>query len=212
MKIPSDIRIIELLALISIVAAWVTVLLSISLNPWFRVTANALSDLGGGNLALNGHPSPTDPWIYNYGLILTGIFILAFSSFSIRLGENKIENAGLSFFIISGLFLALIGIYHEGTYPHDFVSIWFFILSSISFFTVGISLVSKAPRYGIFMIIFLVAAWVAYSMVNWQSTAEDEIFGILVIDVTVLIYLMSLRTRYLSGRKANGAIDHKNGN
>lgn len=194
-------RIIGLFALVAIIAAWVTILLSMLLNPWFSVTSGALSDLGGGDLILNSHPSPADPWVYNYGLILTGIFIAVFAAVSIKAVDNKVENAGLSFFIISGLFLALFGIYHEGTYPHDFVSIWFFILSSFSFLTVGISLIFKAPRYGAFMILFLISAWIVYYLVNWQSTAENEIFGILVIDVTVLIYLMSLRARYYGIQK-----------
>ena len=196
-----NVKIIGIFATIAIFAAWVTILLSMILNPWFRITSGALSDLGGGNLILNGHPSPTDPWVYNYGLILTGIFIAAFAAFSSKAVDNKIENAGLSFFIISGLFLALIGIYHEGTYPHDFVSIWFFVLSSISFFTIGISLVFHFRKYGVFMILFLISAWNVYSLIHWQSTAEDEIFGILVIDIVVLSYFMSLRDRLAAGGK-----------
>lgn len=188
-------RYIEILSAIAICAAWITIALSILLNPWFRVTANALSDLGGGNPQLNGHPSPTDPWVYNYGLMITGLLIALMASCSIWLADRKAEITGMSFFIISGLFLALIGIYHEGTYPHDFVSIWFFIIASISYLAVGISLIMKEPRFGIPMVLFLLLSWVAYLTVHWQSTAEDEIFGIVVIDILVIIYVISVRSR-----------------
>ncbi|MGP6207211.1 DUF998 domain-containing protein [Cuniculiplasma sp. SKW3] len=115
-------RIPLILGVLAIMSAWITIGVAIWLNPWFKITSNALSDLGGGNLKNNGHPSPTYPFVYNYGLIVTGILIGAFSISMIREIKNKIEIVGFSFFIIGGLFLALIGIYHEGTYPHDFVS------------------------------------------------------------------------------------------
>jgi hypothetical membrane protein len=49
--------------IIAVILAWVVIAVSISVNPWFVFTKNAFSDLGG--------PYATDPWIYNYGLIIT---------------------------------------------------------------------------------------------------------------------------------------------
>jgi hypothetical membrane protein len=187
----------SLLGILAIIAAWITIILAISVNPWFRLTSNALSDLGGGNLINNGHPSPAYPEIYNYGMIITGVLIGFFSLSMIEKVQNKGEIIGFSFFIIGGLFLALIGIYHEGTYPHDFVSIWFFIISSISFFVVGIaSLSKKYYRFGIALIGINLLSWIAYSVIPWQSVAEDEIFGVLVIDLLVIITLYSFSKRW----------------
>ncbi|CAC12115.1 conserved hypothetical membrane protein [Thermoplasma acidophilum] len=181
-----------IIASIAIASAWITILISALLNPWFSVTHNALSDLGGGNLLQNGHPAPTDPFVYNGGMILTGVFIALFSVDGIINAQDKVENAGFSFFIISGLFLCLIGIYHEGTYPHDFVSIWFFILSTISFATLGISRLIR-KRYGTGMIILsmLITSWIVEYLVRWGSVAESEIFGICIIDAAVIIYVLS---------------------
>ncbi|WP_153274233.1 DUF998 domain-containing protein [Picrophilus oshimae] len=164
-------------------------------NPWFSITKNALSDLGGGNLINNGHPAPALPEIYNFGLIIEGILIALLSSLFILFSENKIEDAGSSFFIISGLFLALIGIYHEGTYPHDFVSIWFFILSSISYITIGIALVIQRIKYGIAMLVLIPVSWLLFIKIPWQSVAENEIFGIIIIEVLVILYMISIRNR-----------------
>ncbi len=182
--------------IVAMAAAWVTIFVSIAVNPWFHVTGNALSDLGGGNPLLNGHPAPTDPWIYNYGLILTGLLIATFCAGAINLTNKKMEIAGISFFIISGLFLALIGIYHEGTYPHDFVSIWFFIIASISYIVIGISMLSgQLKKIGIILVIFIILSWVAYSLIPWQSVAEDEIFGVVVIDIAVFLHIYSFIKR-----------------
>ncbi len=98
----------------AMVTVWAFILTSMHLNPpWFSVTANALSDLGGGNLTANGHPAPTDPWVYNAGLMVTAVIIVAFAGICISMSRDKLETVGLSFFVISALFLALIGIYHE---------------------------------------------------------------------------------------------------
>ncbi|WP_010916737.1 DUF998 domain-containing protein [Thermoplasma volcanium] len=177
----------------AIICAWLTIAISIHFNPWFRINVNALSDLGGGNFISNGHPAPTYPFIYNGGLMVTALLVFSFSVLSISHVNSKVEIMGLSFFIISALFLALIGIYHEGTYPHAFVSIWFFILSSISFVTIGIGMYLVGDKkFGITIILIILASWIVYSSVRWGSVAEGEVFGISVIDIVVSIYLANL--------------------
>ncbi len=180
---------------ITLILIWIVIIISAAFNPWFRVTGNALSDLGGGNMILNGHPAPAYPYIYNVGLIIEAIFIAILASLFLSKSRNKIENAGISFFMISALFLALIGIYHEGTYPHDFVSIWFFILASISYITIGISLIINKMKYGIPITLSIIFSWILYAMIPWQSVAEDEIFGIAVIELVVIFHIFSFRNR-----------------
>jgi len=96
-------------AYLAILSSWITILISIHYNPWFNLARNPLSDLGGGNL-LYGHPSPKYPFIYNFGMIMTGSFMILFGTYIIYISKNKIENSGGTIFSISGLFLILIGI------------------------------------------------------------------------------------------------------
>ena len=180
---------------ITLVFIWIVIIVSVIFNPWFRVTGNALSDLGGGNMALNGHPAPAYPYIYNVGLMIEAIFIAILASLFLSKSKHKVENTGISFFIISALFLALIGIYHEGTYPHDFVSIWFFILASISYATIGISLIINKMRFGIPITVTIILSWILYALIPWKSVAEDEIFGIAVIELLVIFHIFSFRNR-----------------
>ncbi len=191
----SDMKYIYITGGITLILIWIVIIISAAFNPWFRVTGNALSDLGGGNMILNGHPAPAYPYIYNVGLIIEAIFIAILASLFLSKSRNKIENAGISFFMISALFLALIGIYHEGTYPHDFVSIWFFILASISYITIGISLIINKMKYGIPITLSIIFSWILYAMIPWQSVAEDEIFGIAVIELVVIFHIFSFRNR-----------------
>ncbi|KJE49280.1 MULTISPECIES: DUF998 domain-containing protein [Acidiplasma] len=177
---------------ITMLLIWIVIAVSSAFNPWFGITHNALSDLGGGNLINNGHPAPLYPWIYNVGLMIEGILIAILSSFFILRARNTIEIVGSSFFIISGLFLALIGIYHEGTYPHDFVSIWFFILATISYTAIGFSIILINIKTGISLLVILVIAWILFAIIPWGSVAENEIFGIVVIEIVVIIHIHNI--------------------
>ena len=177
---------------ITMLLIWIVIAVSAAFNPWFGITHNALSDLGGGNLINNGHPAPLYPWIYNVGLMIEGILIAILSSFFILRTRNTIEIVGSSFFIISGLFLALIGIYHEGTYPHDFVSIWFFILATISYTAIGFSIILINIKTGISLLVILVIAWILFAIIPWGSVAENEIFGIVVIEIVVIIHIHNI--------------------
>ncbi|WP_276929967.1 DUF998 domain-containing protein [Ferroplasma acidiphilum] len=126
--------------------------------------------------------------------MVTGLLIALFAIAAIANSRNSVENTGSAFFIIAGLFLALIGIYHEGTYPHDFVSIWFFIIASIAYATIGISLLfTKFRRVGIAILIILPVSWVLFIEIPWQSVAEDEIFGVIVIDIMVLLHIYTFQ-------------------
>ncbi|ARM75524.1 DUF998 domain-containing protein [Acidianus manzaensis] len=183
---------ILIVGLIGILSAWITIIISALINPWFSITHNALSDLGGGG-PLNGHPYPTDPLVYNGGLIITSLIILIFSILIVNNSRNKLEIVGGSFFMISALFLALIGIYHEGTYPHNFVSLWFFILASISYIVISISLILTRIflKIGIILLSLIILGWILFIIIPWQSVAEDEIFGISIIDICVILHGIS---------------------
>lgn len=105
------------------------------------------------------------------GLIITSIIILIFCILVIKNSRNKLEITGGSFFMISALFLALIGIYHEGTYPHDFVSLWFFVLASISYLVIGFSALYVKKAAGVAMILLIIVGWILFALIPWQSVA-----------------------------------------
>ncbi len=184
-------KLIILFSILAIISSWITIITSISFNPWFKLNGNAFSDLGGGSY-INGHPPPKFPFIYNDGMIITGTLIFIFSIFIAFYSRNVIEAIGGSYFSVSGIFLILIGIFHEGTYPHVFVSLWFFILASISIFILGISLIRIKKNSGLFLSIFPILAWIASYFIPFASTAETELYGILAIEISVLVYLTTL--------------------
>ncbi|MGC9189640.1 MAG: DUF998 domain-containing protein [Conexivisphaera sp.] len=163
----------------AVAAAWITIALSAARNPWFSVTRNAFSDLGG--------PRAADPWIYNAGMIATAALLIAFSVYLLWSSGNRVESMGASFAVVGGIFLAMIGIFHEGTYPHVFVSTWFFAQMDMAIALWGAgSMISRRMDVGFLSLTLAVGAPIGAMLVRWPSTALLEAYGIAVIDIWAL--------------------------
>ncbi len=101
--------------------AWVVILASIALNPWFVFVRNAFSDLGGP-------PHANYPWVYNYGLIGVAVLTFLFSAYLLSTSRNKVEAAGgVVYFRGGGVPGVDWGFSRGDLPPHVFVSLWFFV-------------------------------------------------------------------------------------
>jgi hypothetical membrane protein len=167
----------------AVFVSWFFIATSIALNPWWigHFTTGALSELG----------TPSEqvryPWVYNLGLIITSFFAFIYSTSLAYLSSNKVQVVGSSFFMVSSLFLAMIGIFHGGTYPHVFVSTYFFVQADISIITWGVGLLLKDRNPAILMLLVGLLGPVLSQLIPFTSSAEVEVFGILLIDVWVFI-------------------------
>ncbi len=177
------------LGLVAVVYAWLVIFTSIHYNPWFVFTRDAFSDLGT--------PKANIPEIYNLGLITTGLLVMLYSIGLGYLAKNKIEDWGASFVFISGIFLALIGIFPGGTRPHTFVSSWFFIQMDLAILLWGIGhYLSGVRSYGVFLTLLSVFSGILGFSVDWPSAAVAEAFGIVVIDLWVFTsFLLVFKNR-----------------
>ena len=164
-------------------AIWIST--AIAINPSFNFYTSALSQLGS--------PGANDPWVYNIGLMFTSVLLFVFACSLLLYSKNRIESSGSSFLMISSLFLALIGIYHGGTYPHDFVSVWFFILADISIITWGIGLILDDRKWAVYVIILAILASALGFGLPWPSSAELETFGTAAIGLWAVLMILHLR-------------------
>lgn len=184
----------EILGVLLIILPWVFIGIAIHMNPWFRINTNALSDLGGNIYGSGRHQDPYFPSVYNDGLIVSGLVIALFSVSSIWNSKSKSEIIGLSFFILDGLFLSLVGVYHEGTAPHVFLAEWFFLIGKMTFFILGFSLILQREfSYATALLLLDAFAWLLEVKITFASVAEYEIYNIIIMDLLVLIYLLRLR-------------------
>ncbi|WP_083774010.1 DUF998 domain-containing protein [Acidilobus saccharovorans] len=179
-------RALRYLGITAAAVAWVIIIACVSINPWFVFTKNAFSDLGG--------PRATDPWLYNYGLIAVGALIIAFASYAVSVSSEKLEAVGASFMMVAGLFLALIGVFHEGTYPHVFVSQWFFAQMDMTSIVWGAgSIVSGRAKRGAAEVAIGVIGPAGAIAFRWPSAATLEAYGIVLIDLFVILMTFDLR-------------------
>lgn len=163
-----------------IACAWAIIGTSVALNPWFVLTRNAFSDLGAD--------SATDPWLFNYGMIGIGALICVYSWTLAFRARNRTQVAGGTLFLTAGFFLMLIGYFHEGTYPHLFISYWFFVQSALAIIAWGLGLLLSGERKeGSAVLMLGLISPLAAAVIPWPSAAMAEGFGIVVINVWVAI-------------------------
>ena len=158
--------------------AWTVIGVSWSLNPWFRFTRDAFSDLGGEEACCS--------WLYNYGLIATGLLLMAYGACLYISAHSKLGAAGASHLFLAGVFLALIGVFPAGTRPHTFVSSWFFLQTYAAYTVLGIALWGEGSWVGkpvvALSLMALPVAVLVELVVGWPSAAVLEAYGIAVID------------------------------
>jgi hypothetical membrane protein len=183
------IKYFKLLGIIAAILAWIIIIISVLLNPWFIFTKNAFSDLG--------NPNANYPQVYNFGLIIVAILSFLYGIHLILVSRNKTEVVASSYLTIASIFLALIGIFHEGTYPHAFVSVWFFVQFALVILVWGISgLLSESKKFGISMIILFIIGIVGAIILPWPSAATLESWGIIIIDISIILLYLNLYKRY----------------
>ena len=144
-------RFFSLCGIVGPLTAMSFISLSIFLSPWFSWSENALSDLGH---SIN---SPVAA-LFNFGLLLTGFFVILYSLISF---QNYAKNTSY-FLLTAGLSLQLIAMFDEvyGSL-HTAVSVLFFVtltLASISYF------VEKKSMLAVFALTLGVFSWILYGL------------------------------------------------
>ena len=177
--------------LVAAVAAWLFIGAAWLLNSsWFVFTRNAFSDLGG--------PRSCCPGVFNYGLMVTGVLVVAFGVCLVAASRGKLETVGASYLALSGVFLALIGVFPETTEPHRFVSVWFFLQMDVALLMMALAAWRETGSRA--ALAAVAATALAYPLaglvqltVGWPSVATLEAYGIAVIDFAVACLWLAYR-------------------
>ncbi len=183
-------------ALATIFACW-------HLNPWFDFWRDAFSDFGA--------PKACCPWLYNYGLMASALFLMMYSLFILREARGRLESFASGLLFTASIFLALIGVFPGGTRPHTFVSTWFFVQAFMGLAALGAALFVEGYLGGLVVALLAGSAPVLAILVDvtvgWPSAAAAEAAGIAIIGASVLVITL----HYLSARSAASAFKRTDG-
>lgn len=96
--------------LIAPLVAYSGILTAIYVNrSWWRLTDNAISDLGKLGLPNN--------WLLNVPLVITAVLAIYYALGVLDMARNSVEKAGIWVLIAGFVFLALIGIFQREHRP-----------------------------------------------------------------------------------------------
>ena len=176
--------------------AFTSIISSILLHPWFSFPDNALSDLGAVDTPYNA--------IFNLGLVMAGVLSLVFMPGLRTLlhgAVGKIGGVVLSAGLVS---LILIGVFPEGTSPHWYVSVGFFVLCATGVTLVGLDQALNAPArpWGVLVLSLVALALVSVSLiwtVDGIKPAIPETIGAFAFSEFSVIFAARL---LLSGRSS----------
>lgn len=140
--------------LIGLVIFYGSVLLAVTLSPSFRWTASALSDLGAVGTQL--------AWIFNGGLILSGLFFIVFAYGVFIDSVHWIESIGALVIALVYFLSILVGIFPYPTPLHGPLALIQFLSIPVGLWIYGIGNVFRgASRLGAVTIGFGIVALVA---------------------------------------------------
>jgi len=177
-------KLLRYFGLLSFIVAFIGILISILLNPWFEITKNALSDLG--------RIGRSNSYIFNSTLIISSLFAIAYSIHLSKIAPGKLGCIGVGVYLVSSFSLMLIGLFPEGTYPHRYVSLEFFVLMTFSILLFGISFLRNGRRReGLYLITLFLVSAIGSFFISWPSVASLEIFNILCYFAAFIIILLS---------------------
>jgi hypothetical membrane protein len=154
--------------IIAPVLAFSCILVAVASYPEFSWVDNALSDLG----VISGVTGS----VFNFGLTVSGVFILCFAVFGLfkYFGDSWIGKCGALAFAATALALIGIGIANENIRPfHYLFSVAFFVLLPISLFIITAAFaVKRQTKMVLFTLVIAVAAatpWILYFTVHYVS-------------------------------------------
>ncbi|NJE10586.1 DUF998 domain-containing protein [Thermococcus sp. MAR1] len=138
-------------------------------RPWWRLTDNAISDLGKVGLPYS--------WVMNVPLFISAILAIYYAVGLFDEVKNTVFRLGIALFIIGLAFLAGVALFPEGTEPHYHVSWGFFLAGSVGYLITGAGLWLEGMRkFGAFTVLLftaevLLARW-AFNTFSGVAIAE----------------------------------------
>lgn len=164
-------KVYHIFGILSVIAAFVFIFISIIYSPWFSFWNNWLSDLGVGEAGI----------IFNTGLVIAGFFCILFS-FSFKKYLK-------CFLLLTSAFLIGVGAFPENIKPfHFYFSVLFFAFSILSMIVAGMLYRERMKYFFFLLAIISICAWIPFIDLGVgavRETISSVIFGVFIV---LLVY------------------------
>ncbi|KXA97652.1 hypothetical protein AKJ38_00670 [candidate division MSBL1 archaeon SCGC-AAA259I14] len=180
------INLLSLMGIITPIAGFFTIFISIYLHDWFSWSGNALSDLGALGVQYAN--------VYNYGLIFTSILGLIFVISLFSFLRHIVSRFGVLIFAVGLIFLIAVAVFPSGTSPHVMVSLSFFGFCALGILLVGVGESLEKSRLGyLSLALVTVGTPLAYlSAVRFTGAAIPEMVGVICFSVFSISYALKI--------------------
>ncbi|MCD6449829.1 MAG: DUF998 domain-containing protein [Thermotogaceae bacterium] len=168
------------LGLISMSIFWIFTFISIHLNPWFDISRCTFSKLGKIGLA-------NYPWVFSAGTMIGGIFMICYGIEIIRNTTRKLQTVGGSYVLLSGVFMMLVGLFPDGTKPHDFIALSTFLLFYTGIMLFGVGNSKKSLKLSTTLVFIMALAGLLCPC--WASLGYLEIYGLILVIFDIILLL-----------------------
>ncbi|QTA38275.1 DUF998 domain-containing protein [Thermosipho ferrireducens] len=169
---------LKFLGLLSITMFFVGVFISVYFNEWFNLSQYTFSKLGNSYLA-------TYPWIFSFFVIVGGVFMTFYGLVLIRKSIEKLRIIGGAYVLLSGIFMILVGVFPDGTKPHDFVALMTFLIFYAGMMVYGFKSSDKVFQVSSVAIFITIIIVLVYN--PFPSTGYLEIFGLLLVVIDLIL-------------------------
>ncbi|NPA74885.1 MAG: DUF998 domain-containing protein [Euryarchaeota archaeon] len=160
---------------------WTALSLSIYLHPGFDLFSphQALSDLG--------KIGATYPYVFNLGIISTGVLYMIAILCLLNTSLKKLERISFTAFFVALVAYIGIGLFPKGTALHIPMTLSFYLLASIAIFTWCAELFRERryPLPGIF-IFLVISGYVIFGFYKYVGYPFAELYGGTIIMAWVL--------------------------
>jgi len=124
------------------------------------------------------------------GTMIGGIFMIWYGIEIVKNHARKLQTLGGSYVILSGVFMMLIGVFPDGTKPHDFIAVVTFLSFYIGLMLFGLGNDKKSIK--LFTIFIFILALTGLLCPCWPSLCYLEIYGItLAISDMILLLIFA---------------------
>ncbi len=175
------------LGIATIISSLLTILLSITLNPWFDLFNDALSDMGRVGL--------DTAYIFNSGLAITSLLGMGHAYCLAHTFRNRLGVFSAGVYWVCASLLLFVAVFPEGTRLHWIISYGFFLLMDVALVLFGFALWSNGLKvHGAASVILSFTALLGSVLIKWPSMAILELFNIAIYYVWYILMFSVIRT------------------